>query len=76
MANNLNGWSAGEVIKFLKEHGFLLHRSNGSHFHYKKQTPDRSYLVTIAYHGNRSIPTGTMQSIVRQSGIAKDTWIK
>jgi predicted RNA binding protein YcfA (HicA-like mRNA interferase family) len=76
MANNLNGWSAAEVIKFLREHGFSLHRSSGSHFHYKKQTADRSYLVTIAYYGSRSIPIGTMNSIVRQSGIKKEIWTK
>ncbi len=76
MANNLNGWSASEVIRFLKAHDFSLHRTNGSHFHYKKQTTEHGYLVTIAYHGNRSIPIGTMQSIVRQSGIAKDIWKK
>ena len=76
MANNLNGWTASEVIRFLKTHGFSLHRTSGSHFHYKKQTAEHSYLVTIAYHGNRTIPIGTMQSIVRQSGIARVIWNK
>lgn len=76
MANNLNGWSSSEVIKFLKVHGFTWLRTNGSHFHYKKQTQEHSYLATVAYHGNRSIPIGTMQSIVRQSGIAREIWKK
>jgi predicted RNA binding protein YcfA (HicA-like mRNA interferase family) len=76
MPSPLRGWSAHDVIKFLKKQGFILHRSSGSHFHYKKTGVNTSYLVTVAYHGNKDIPIGTINSIVRQSGIAKDQWVK
>lgn len=76
MSNPLRGWSAHDVIKFLKKNGFVLHRSSGSHFHYKRQEDGKSFLVTVAYHGNKDIPIGTMNSIVRQSGITKESWKK
>jgi predicted RNA binding protein YcfA (HicA-like mRNA interferase family) len=74
MPSPLRGWTAHGVTKFLKLRGFVLHRSSGSHFQYKKQTATGTHLVTVAYHGNKDIPIGTMNSIVRQSGIAKELW--
>ncbi len=72
----LRGWSANDVVRFLKKHGFIHHRTNGSHFHYKKIEEGKAYLVTVAYHGNKDIPPGTLNSIIRQSGIDKEKWIK
>lgn len=76
MSNGLRNWSAYEAISFLKEHGFILHRTSGSHFNYKKIVNGKTYLVTVAYHGNKNIPIGTMNSIIRQSGISKEKWLK
>ena len=76
MASNLRGWSAHDVIKFLKGNGFTLHRSSGSHFQYKAIIAGQARLVTIAFHGNRDIPIGTMNSMVRQPGIIKESWLK
>ncbi|MBP6881480.1 MAG: type II toxin-antitoxin system HicA family toxin [Candidatus Pacebacteria bacterium] len=76
MPSPLRGWSSSDVIKFLKKNGFVLHRSSGSHFHYKKQVGSTHYLVTVAFHGNKDIPMGTLNSIVRQSGIPKNQWQK
>lgn len=66
MANNLQGWSAHDAMKFLKQNGFSLHRSRGSHFHYKGDVGGSVRLVTVAFHGKRDIPLGTMNSMVRQ----------
>ena len=76
MIRRLRNWTFIEVSKFLKLHGFVLHgKATGSHFHYKKITTERSFLVILAYHGNKGIiPPGTMNSIVRQSGINKKVW--
>jgi predicted RNA binding protein YcfA (HicA-like mRNA interferase family) len=76
MPSSVRNWTASEVIKFLKNHGFILHRSNGSHFQYKKVTPQETRLVTVAYHGKEAIPIGTINSIIRQSGIDKKNWVK
>lgn len=76
MPSNLKGWSAHDVFKFLKSNGFVLHRTSGSHFHYKKVVGEKSYLVTVAYHGKKDVPIGTFNSIIRQSGIPKQQWKK
>lgn len=76
MSNGLRGWSAYKVISFLKTQEFVLHRTHGSHFHYKREIDGKVLLVTVAYHGKKDIPIGTMNSIVRQSGIEKDVWMK
>lgn len=76
MSSPLGGWTSYDVIKFLKKNGFVLHRSSGSHFHYKKQVGSMSYLVTVAFHGSRDIPMGTLNSIIRQSGLPKNQWQK
>jgi predicted RNA binding protein YcfA (HicA-like mRNA interferase family) len=74
MPNPLRGWSAYAVTKFLKANGFVLHRTSGSHFQYKKVTAEKAFLVTVAFHGNKDIPPGTLNSIIRQSGIPKEKW--
>ena len=33
-------------------------------------------LVTVVAHGSKNIPIGTMNSIVRQSGIPKNEWLE
>ena len=76
MPNGLRSWTFQKVQKFLKENGFEIHRVNGSHFQFKKTSKDGTFLVTVAFHGNKSIPVGTMNSIVRQSGIDKQKWIQ
>ncbi len=77
MPRGLQGWKFNEVIQFLKKNGFELHRkSKGSHFHYKKVTKNKSYLVTVASHRSKTIPAGTLNSIIRQSGIDKKYWRK
>jgi predicted RNA binding protein YcfA (HicA-like mRNA interferase family) len=74
MPRGLYNWNFANIQKFLKSHGFVHHSTKGSHFHYKKVTPERSYLVIVAYHGTKIIPRGTMNSIIRQSGIDKKNW--
>ena len=56
------------VIKILKQNGFVLVRTKGSHVIYKKD----NCMVIIPYHGsNKEIPIGTLLSIIKQSGIDK-----
>jgi predicted RNA binding protein YcfA (HicA-like mRNA interferase family) len=76
MPNAPRNWTASDVIKLLKTNGFTLHRSSGSHFQYKKALEGKYFLVTVVYHGSKSIPIGTLNSIIRQSGIPKEYWKK
>lgn len=63
-----------QVIKFLKKWGFYFAHSKGSHHVYVNK--ETNYAVVISVHGGKTIPPGTMGSIIRQSGIPKKEWLK
>lgn len=56
-----------QIIKVLEERGFEFIRQKGSHRLYRKD----DLRVTIPYH-NKDLKPGTLQSILRQSGIKKE----
>ena len=51
-----------QLLKLAYEHGFILDRVNGSHHVLIKG--DRTVVIPI--HGNRDIPIGTANKIVKQ----------
>lgn len=60
---------AKEVESILKQNDFYLHHTTGSHRQYRHLTTKA--FVTIPFHA-KTIPTGTLRSIVRQSGLSID----
>jgi predicted RNA binding protein YcfA (HicA-like mRNA interferase family) len=56
-----------EVIKMIEEEGWFMVRRKGSHRQYKHA--DRKGLVTIAGNLNDEIAKGTLNSVLRQSGL-------
>jgi mRNA interferase HicA len=56
---------AKEVIKILKQNGFTLKSQKGSHSKYIKDNKT----VIVPVHAKKDIPTGTLKSIEKQSGI-------
>lgn len=54
-----------EVIKRLKEAGFIVVRSQGSHFRLAKG----AVKVSVPVHGRRELKPGTLASIERQSRV-------
>jgi predicted RNA binding protein YcfA (HicA-like mRNA interferase family) len=61
--------SAKEVCKILSKHGFVLIRQKGSHIMMQKKTENSTITVPVPNHSE--IKIGTLQSIIRQSGIAR-----
>lgn len=57
-----------ELIKMVKNDGWELVRTKGSHHHFKH--PIKKGLVTIP-HPKKDIPPGTVRSILRQADINK-----
>lgn len=57
-----------EVLEILFAAGFQKVRTSGSHIRLVKG----SRFVTVAFHSNATIPTGTLSSIIRQSGLTKE----
>jgi predicted RNA binding protein YcfA (HicA-like mRNA interferase family) len=58
--------TAREVVAALKEDGWLLARSKGSHAQYSH--PTKSGLVTVPMHSG-DLAIGTLKSIEKQAGI-------
>lgn len=58
--------TAKKVIAILKQRGFLLDHSTGSHFIFYH--PETKRRVTVPYH-SKDLPKGTLLSILKQAGI-------
>lgn len=55
-----------DIIKTLEANGWRLKRVTGSHHHYMH--PTTPGVVTVP-HPKKDLPTGTVRSIEKQSGI-------
>jgi predicted RNA binding protein YcfA (HicA-like mRNA interferase family) len=61
--------SGKEVCKIRVEHGFFEVRQKGSHIIMQKKTDNSTITVPVPNH--TEIKIGTLQSIIRQSGIPR-----
>jgi predicted RNA binding protein YcfA (HicA-like mRNA interferase family) len=61
--------SGKEVCSILAQHGFQEVRRRGSHIVMQKKLPQTTLTVPVPDH--KEIRIGTLQSIIRQSGIPK-----
>jgi predicted RNA binding protein YcfA (HicA-like mRNA interferase family) len=61
--------SGYEVCSILIKHGFVELRQRGSHIVMQKKLPDTTITVPVPNHPELRI--GTLQSIIRQSGIPR-----
>ena len=61
--------SGKQVCAILVRHGFMEVRQRGSHIVMQKQFPDTTLTVPVPNHAELRI--GTLQSIIRQSGIPR-----
>ena len=58
-----------KIINMLKNDGWYLHRTKGSHRQFKHLK--KAGLVTIAGKLSLDLPPGTLNSILKQSGLKK-----
>jgi predicted RNA binding protein YcfA (HicA-like mRNA interferase family) len=61
--------SGNEVCNILSKHGFLEVRQKGSHIIMQKSITGSTITVPVPNHNE--IRSGTLQSIIRQSGIQR-----
>jgi predicted RNA binding protein YcfA (HicA-like mRNA interferase family) len=61
--------SASAVRKILADHGFVEVRQRGSHVIMQRRVEGTTFTVPVPNH--REIAIGTLQSIVRQSGLPR-----
>ena len=65
--------SGKDICRILSQHGFIAIRQRGSHIVMQKKT--ESSTITVPVPNHKEIRIGTLQSIIRQSGLAKDVFI-
>ena len=66
--------SSREVLKALKSIGFQITRQSGSHIILVKTADNKKLTVVVPKHDE--IAKGTLLSIISQSGLTKDEFIK
>jgi len=65
----LRNLSGKEVCAILARHGYVMVRQRGSHMVMQRQLPGTTITIPIPNHAELRI--GTLQSIIRQSGLPK-----
>ncbi len=63
-------FSPKNLIHLLEKKGYGLKRITGSHHIYFNKELKKTVVVPV--HGNRDIPKGTFNSILKQAGISKE----
>lgn len=76
MSRGLFNWTAEEVVRFVKEYGFMHSYSRGSHQFYVGNYKGTFCQVCVPFHGSRAIKPRTLKSIILQSGIPKEKWVE
>jgi predicted RNA binding protein YcfA (HicA-like mRNA interferase family) len=61
--------SGQEICAILARHGFIEVRQRGSHVIMQKQLEESTITVPVPNHSE--VHVGTLQSIIRQSGISR-----
>lgn len=67
--SNTPSLTSKDLVRILRQKGFLLDRSRGSHQVWLH--PDSHKRVIVPTH-NKDLPTGTLYAILKQAGITKD----
>ena len=66
----LGTFSGGDICRILAKHGFVQIRQKGSHIIMQKRLENST--VTVPVPNRKTIRIGTLQSIIRQSGLSKE----
>ena len=61
--------SGRQICRILQQHGFVEVRKRGSHIVMQLQTKSSTTTVPVPDHA--SVAIGTLQSIIRQSGLGR-----
>ncbi|MBI3304852.1 type II toxin-antitoxin system HicA family toxin [Candidatus Parcubacteria bacterium] len=67
-------YSSRHIVSVLRENGFLFVSQRGSHMKFRK--PGLPHLVVIVPARRREIPFGTFKSILRQSQLQPEDFVK
>ena len=74
MSRRLPSVTGGEMVQALQKAGFAVVRVSDSH-HRLVHDGNPSPAVTVPVHGSKALKRGTLQSILRQSGLSPEELI-
>jgi predicted RNA binding protein YcfA (HicA-like mRNA interferase family) len=69
----LGTFSGDQVCRILERHGFARVRQKGSHLMMQRRSENGTTTVPVPLH--REIRVGTLQSILRQSGVPREAFL-
>ena len=69
----LGVFSGDEIVRIMESEGFVRARQKGSHLMMQRRTERGTTTVPVPLH--RTVRIGTLQSIIRQSGLARDLFL-
>ncbi len=69
----LGVFSGEEIARIMEVEGFIRVRQKGSHLIMQKRSGNGTVTVPVPLHG--TVRIGTLQSIIRQSGIAREHFL-
>ena len=73
MPRGVFNWTFDDVVRFLKDSNFAHAHTEGSHFYYIGKYGGQLRQVTVPFHGSRALKPRTMNGIIKQSGIPRNT---
>jgi len=69
----LGVFSGEEIVRILEAGGFVRVRQKGSHLILQRRTDTSTITVPVPLH--RTVRIGTVQSIIRQSGLPRERFL-
>jgi predicted RNA binding protein YcfA (HicA-like mRNA interferase family) len=66
-------FSGAEIVRIMEGDGFIRARQKGSHMIMQKASDGGTITVPVPLH--RTVRIGTLQSIIRQSGIPREHFL-
>lgn len=66
--------TSSDLLRVVKEFGFVPQKQKGSHIHLKRTTDKKR--ITIPVHKGRDIPKGTLTAILKDAGISTEDFLK
>jgi predicted RNA binding protein YcfA (HicA-like mRNA interferase family) len=73
MVRGVNNWKFRDIVQVLECNMFILYRTRGSHYYYRRLIDGVPHTVCVPRHGS-AIKPRTMKGIIEQSGLGTDAW--
>jgi predicted RNA binding protein YcfA (HicA-like mRNA interferase family) len=66
-------FSGEEIVRIMESEGFVRARQKGSHLMMQRRTDHGTLTVPVPLH--RTVRIGTLQPVIRQSGISRERFL-